>query len=189
MSTRDVTELLIAWNGGHQPAFEELIARVYDELRQMARYRLARERPGHTLQPTALVHEVYLRIAGNIEIGWKNRAHFFGACANTMRRILVDHARKRQAQKRGGGATTVALDGLGEGIGARADHTVDLIALDEALNRLEAMDPRQSEIIELRFFAGLKIDEAAEVLGISPRTVKHEWTKARAWLFHQLREE
>ncbi len=188
MKTRDVTELLLAWNRGHQPAFEELIAQVYDELRRMARYRLAGERPSHTLQPTALVNEVYLRIAGNIEIGWKNRAHFFGACAKTMRRILVDHARKRQAQKRGGGATTLALDALGEELGAREDRTVDLIALDQALVRLEAMDPRQSEIIELRFFAGLKIDEAAEVMAISPRTVKLEWTKARAWLFHQLRE-
>ncbi len=186
MTSSELTQLLRAWTEGDQRAFERLIALVYENLRRMARHRLANERAGHTLQPTALVNEVYLRIVGETKINWQNRAHFFGACARTMRRILVDHARKRKARKRGGGATLLTLAGVDERHIGKKDRTVDLIALDEALTQLEAMDPRQSRIVELKFFAGLSIQETAEELDVSASTVKQEWTKARAWLFHEL---
>jgi RNA polymerase sigma factor (TIGR02999 family) len=184
--TRNLTELLHAWSRGDRAAYDELTARVYERLRQMARRHLARERRGHTLQPTALVHEVYLRLAADARLGWKDRAHFFGACAEVMRRILIDHARRRKAGKRGGGATTVLLEDARVVGPADAAPEIDLLALDEALERLEALDPRQSRIIELRFFAGLSNDEAAEVVGLATRTVKLEWTKARAWLYREL---
>jgi RNA polymerase sigma-70 factor (ECF subfamily) len=185
-SPTEMTQLLSAWNDGDPGAFERLMTLVWDELHRMARGRLMGERPGHTLQPTALVNEVYLRFAGERTIGWRNRAHFFGACAEMMRRILVDHARKHQAKKRGGGATHLALDELEERIGGEPNRLVELLALDEALRRLEAMDPRQGRIIELRFFAGLTLEETAEVMGVSISTVKNEWTKAKVWLFQRL---
>ena len=155
------------------------------DLRRMAGAQLARERPGHTLQPTALVHEVYLRLARERKIEWTNRAHFFGACVRMMRRILVDHARRRQARKRAGGATLLGLDSAGASV--RGDNgAVDLIALDRALECLESLNPRQCQVVEMRFFAGLSIEETAESLGLASRTVKLDWTKARAWLHREL---
>jgi RNA polymerase sigma factor (TIGR02999 family) len=182
----ELTELLAAWQGGDEAALNELMARVAQELKWLARSYLAQERPEHTLEPTALVNELYLRLVrgGNVRI--RSRAHFFAAAATTMRRILVDHARRRKAGKRGGGVATAPLGPLGEGTGAARRQAVDLLALDEALTRLHAIEPRQRRVVELRFFAGLSIDETAEVLGLAPRTVKQDWTQARAWLFHTL---
>lgn len=174
----------MAWRGGEDAAFEKLLSRVYADLRRMAGAQLAHERSGHTLQPTALVHEVYLRLAREKKISWKNRAHFFGACAGMMRRILVDHARRRQARKRSG-ISTVALGEFTEGLRGVSD-AVDLIALDRALECLESLSPRQCRVVEMRFFAGLSIEETAESLGVASRTVKLDWTKARAWLHHEL---
>jgi RNA polymerase sigma factor (TIGR02999 family) len=151
----------------------------------MARAHLARERPGHTLQPTALVHEVYLRLARERKVGWENRTHFFGACGRMMRRILVDHARRRQATKRGG-CPTVSLRSVDDGPALDDASTVDLLALDRALHCLEELNPRQCRVVEMRFFAGLSIEETAESLGVAVRTVKLDWTKARAWLHHEL---
>jgi RNA polymerase sigma factor (TIGR02999 family) len=187
-SIASVTQRLRAWSAGDRTAYEELTALVYDHLRRMARARLAGERPGHTLQPTALVHEVYLRLSGEKVLSWRDRVHFFAFCAGLMRHILIDHARRRKADKRGGGATTVLIEAVHEGPPARCGP-IDLMALDQALERLRELDPRQSRIVELRFFAGLSIDEAAEVVGLAPRTVKLEWTKARAWLYGQLQGE
>jgi len=158
---------------------------VYVDLRRMARAQLAGERRGHTLEPTALVHEVYLRLSRERRVAWRSRAHFFGSCARMMRRILVDHARRRRADKRSG-ATTLRVPELSERLAASVADTVDLIALDRALQCLEALSPRQCRIVEMKFFAGLSIEETAEVLGIASRTVKLDWTKARAWLHHEL---
>jgi RNA polymerase sigma factor (TIGR02999 family) len=181
-----ITDLLRAWGDGKDAAaLERLLSTVYADLRRMARAQLAKERSGHTLQPTALVHEVYLRLVRDRKISWRNRAHFFGACARMMRRILVDHARRRQARKRAG-ATTVSLQEFAEGPIGNAGGTVDLIALDQALECLESLSPRQCQVVEMRFFAGLSIEETAQSLGIAPRTVKLDWTKARAWLHHEL---
>jgi RNA polymerase sigma factor (TIGR02999 family) len=182
----EITDLLTAWTGGGDSAFEKLLARVYADLRRMAGAQLARERPGHTLQPTALVHEVYIRLTRERKISWKNRAHFFGACARMMRRILVDHARRRHARKRTGYATVSLRDIADEPIDLSGDN-VDLVALDRALASLESLSPRQCQVIEMRFFAGLSIDETAECLGVASRTVKLDWTKARAWLHQELR--
>jgi RNA polymerase sigma-70 factor, ECF subfamily len=151
----------------------------------MARAELARERPGHTLQPTALVHEAYLRLARERKIAWKNRAHFFGACARVMRRVLVDHARRRQARKRANFAS-VSFRDLAEPPFTVGAGAVDLLALDRALERLEGLSPRQCQVVEMRFFAGLSIEETAENLGIASRTAKLDWTKAKAWLYHEL---
>ncbi len=150
----------------------------------MAREQLGRERPGHTLQPTALVHELYLRLTRERKIAWENRAHFFGACARIMRRILVDHARRRRARKRAGGATVAIGDFAVSPVGG--DGSVDLVALDRALAALEQLSPRQCRVVELRFFAGLSIEETSDALGIATRTVKLDWTKARAWLHREL---
>jgi RNA polymerase sigma factor (TIGR02999 family) len=155
------------------------------DLRRMAGAQLARERPGHTLQPTALVHEVYLRLARERKIEWANRAHFFGACARMMRRILVDHARRRQARKRTGSMTLLGRDRVEAPVGGE-NGTVDLIALDRALECLESLNPRQCQVVEMRFFAGLSIEETAQSLGLASRTVKLDWTKARAWLHREL---
>ena len=153
---------------------------VYDELRRLAERHLRRERPGHTLQPTALVHEAYLRLTEARRIDWSDRAAFFGAAATTMRRILVNHARDRGAQKRGGGAAPRPLD---EALDVPTDAPDDaLLAVDEALTALAALDPRQARVVELRYFAGLSVEETAEVLGVSPATVKREWSTAKAWL-------
>jgi len=181
----ELTKLLRAWSGGSDAALEALLSKVYAELRRMAKAQLARERPGHTLVPTALVHEVYLRLAREKKISWRDRAHFFRACACMMRRILVDHARRRLAQKRSG-ATTVALSSFADKSADATNEVVDLIALDRALESLETLSPRQCRVVEMRFFAGLSIEETAASLGVASRTVKLDWTKARAWLHHEL---
>jgi RNA polymerase sigma factor (TIGR02999 family) len=181
-----VTRLLLAWSGGDAGARDALLPLVYHELRRVARQHLRHERPGHTLQPTALVHEAYMKLVDLRRLRWQGRAHFFAVAARLMRRILVDHARGRAAAKRGGGRRMIALQGLGE---ASPEPELDVVALDEALARLAALDPRQERIVELRFFAGLDVEETARVLGISPATVKREWRTAKAWLYRELRRE
>ncbi|MCG8455378.1 MAG: ECF-type sigma factor [Holophagales bacterium] len=188
MQSKDITDLLDAWAAGDEAAFEALLPLVLDDLRSIARAQLKRERPDHTLQPTALINEVHLRFASLRHLGWRDRVHFFGACAATMRRILVDHARRRQADKRGGGATLLSLETLEEPSGGRP-RTVDLLALAQAMERLEQLDGRQSRLVELRYFAGLSVAEAATALGLAERTVKLEWRKARIFLFRQLHPE
>jgi len=161
----------------------EMLPRVYDELRQLAANYLHKERPGHTLQPTALVHEAYLRLVDQRTVNWQNRAHFLGIAARIMRRVLLQHAEARGASKRGGGATPVELDAALEIFDRRE---ISAAALNTSLRELEAMDPRQGQIVEMRFFGGLSIDETAEVLGISPATVKREWTIAKMWLEREI---
>lgn len=174
-----ITRLLADWSRGDEGARDALIPLVYDELRLIARRNLSRERPDHTLQSAALVNEAYLRLVRQKVPDWQNRAHFFGVAARVMRHILVDHARNRRAAKRGAGAPQLSLDAP---IAPWAKSDIDLIALDSALNKLAAMDPQQSHLIELRFFGGLSVEEAALVMGISTRTVERSWTAARAWL-------
>jgi RNA polymerase sigma factor (TIGR02999 family) len=181
-SSAPVTYLLARWSDGDLSAREELIPLVYGELRRLARSFLARQRSNHTLQSTALVHEAYLRLVGQTSIHIENRAHFFAIASRLMRCILVDHARKRNAAKRGNNLT-LALD---EDVALPAKSTVDLAVLDEALNALAALDPRQASIVEMRFFGGLSIDETSKVLGVSPATVKREWATARTWLFDEM---
>ena len=179
----DVTGLLQAWNEGRPGALDELMPIVYAELHRLARATLRGERPDHTLQATALVNEAYVRLVGQTRIRWQNRAQFFGTAAQFMRRILVDHARDRLAAKRGGGAPRVELD---DALLATQERGIDLLALDAALERLEALDERQSRLVVLRFFGGLTIEEAAAVLEISPATAKREWSTARIWLRREL---
>jgi RNA polymerase sigma factor (TIGR02999 family) len=182
----DVTALLRRWHEGDREALERLMPLVYQELRRIASRYLRRERPGHTLQSTALVHEAYVKLVDQRRIDWQSRAQFFGLAAQAMRRILVDHARARSREKRGSGAPVVAVDGI-QLQAAKADvHPADTIALDRALEKLETFDPGQARIVELRFFGGLTVEETAEVLRSSPSTVKREWTLARAWLFREL---
>jgi RNA polymerase sigma factor (TIGR02999 family) len=178
-----VTELLVAWGEGDKTALDELMPVVYDELRRLAQNYLSRERPGHTLQTTALVHEAYLRLVDQKSVNWQNRAQFFGIAAQMMRRILINHARERNAKKRQGHATKVSLD---DAVSLFEKRELDLMALDEALNGLSALDTQQTRIVELRFFGGLTIDEVSEVLGISPATTKREWESAKLWLRRQL---
>ena len=180
----DVTRLLVLWTGGNQQAMEDLLPLVYDELRKLARRYLQRERPGHTLQSTALVHKAYLRMIDQHDVSWQGRAHFFGIAAQMMRRILVDHARGRDAAKRGAGACKLTLD---EDLLAPAERDINLVALDQALDTLSKLDSQQGRIVELRFFAGLSIEETAEVLKISPATVKRDWAMAKAFLSRQLK--
>ena len=168
---------------GDKPALDELMPVVYDELRRVAQRYLSRERPGHTLQTTALVHEAYLRLVDQKSVNWQNRAQFFGIAAQMMRRILINHARERNAKKRQGYASKVSLD---DAVSLFENREVDLIALDEALDKLAALDAQQAQIVELRFFGGLTIDEAAEVMEISPATTKREWEAAKLWLRRQL---
>ena len=175
----NVTQMLVNWGGGDADAAARLMPLVYDELRQLAQKYLHRERPDHTLQATGLVHEAYLRLVDQTAATWQNRAHFFGVAAAVMRRILVDYARSHRAEKRGGTREKIILD---EAAMPAAERSVDLIALDDALKDLVTFDPRQSQIVELRFFGGLSIEEVAEVLEVSPRTVKREWRLAKAWL-------
>lgn len=181
-SSDQVTQLLHDWSEGNQTARDELLPLVYDELRRLAGSYLRRERPGHTLQTTALVHEAYLRLI-NQNMGWQNRAHFFGIAAQLMRRILVDHARGQHYAKRGGDQKKLALD---EALDLAQAEDSNLVALDEALTSLAAFDPQQSQIVELRFFGGLTIEETAQVLGVSDSTVERGWTFARAWLLREL---
>jgi RNA polymerase sigma factor (TIGR02999 family) len=178
-STDEVTRLLRDWGGGDQQALERLMPLIYNELRQMAHRCLYRERPGHTLQTTALVHEAYLKLIDQRETRWQNRAHFFAIAAQAMRRILVDSARRHTAVKRGGSAENLSLE---EAAQVSVEPDPILIPLDEALSRLAEMDQQQSRIVELRYFGGLTIEETAEVLGLSKDTVKNEWAMARAWL-------
>ena len=183
-SAQSVTQLLVEWSHGDQDALERLTPLVYGELRRLARRHLSRERSDHTLQSTALVHEAYLRLVDQRSVRWQNRAHFFGVAAQLIRRILIDHARARQAGKRGAGACLLSLD---EAIDSPAgSRTLDVVALDDALEQLGKIDPRQSRIVELRFFAGLTVQETAEVLNISTPTVNREWNAAKAWLFREL---
>jgi RNA polymerase sigma factor (TIGR02999 family) len=182
-TTRPVTALLARWRAGDGDALESLIPLVYDELRTLAQHHLRRERPDHTLQSTALVHEAYVRLAGQDPPAFQNRSHFFGIAAKLMREILVDHARAQRAAKRGGGQCTLALDEALK-VADRAD--VDVLLLDDALKELARLDERQSRIVELRFFTGMSIDETADVMDISAATVSREWTSARAWLHREL---
>ena len=184
VSRDEVSQLLKAWGGGDIEAAERFMPLIYDELRRQAHRFLNRERANHTLQTTALVHEAYLRLADQRNVNWQNRAHFFGLAAQMMRRILVNYAIKRKREKRGGANENIELD---ETIVIAAEKSdVDLMALDEALTRLEEMDARQARVVELRYFSGLNIEETAEVLNISPATVKREWSMAKAWLKAEL---
>lgn len=181
----NVTALLRAWAAGDARASDSLVELVYDELRRQARLALRRENEGHTLQPTALVHEAWLRLGDQRDARWESRSQFFAVAAQTMRRVLLDHARARGALKRGGGAEQVALTDSTAATDTDVD-AVDLIALDEALTRLAAVDPQKARLVDLRYFAGLSIPEAAEVLGVSTATVIREWAVARAWLRREL---
>ncbi len=180
----NVTQLLMEWRNGDRQALDALIPIVYDELRAIARRYMNRERSGHTLQTAALINEAYLRLVDKQDIAWQNRTHFFAISARIMRNLLVDHARARQMEKRGGGAVQVSLN---EAIaGSEPEMTVDMLSLDEALTRLAEFDERKARIVELRFFGGLSADETAEALDLSEITIKREWLKAKAWLFREL---
>ena len=181
-ASHSVTDLLTKWRAGDQEAFKALIPLVYHELRRIARHYVRQERPDHTLQSTALVHEAYLRLMRQESLDIENRAHFFAVAAHLMRQILVDHARRRGAVKRGSG---LKLE-LNEAISVEVPPNVDLIGLDTALNELARLDPQQSRIVEMRFFAGLSIQDTAKIVGVSPATVKREWATARAWLRREL---
>ena len=180
--SQEVTKLLVQWTDGDPRALEELLPLVYDELRRLARGYLHRERSDHTLQSTALVHEAYLRLVDQ-NVSWQNRAHFFGIAAEMMRRILVDHARAKNTAKRGDGTCRVTLD---EEIMGAGERDVDVLALDEALTKLSKFDPQQGRIVELRFFAGLSIEDTSAILKISPATIKRDWAMAKAWLFREM---
>jgi len=178
-----ITQLLKEWGEGKGQALDELMPLVYAELKRLAGSYLRRERPDHTLQSAALVNEAYVRLIDQNQVQWQNRAHFFGIAAQMMRRILVDHARGHLAGKRGAGAPVLSLD---EVVVEAQNQSVNLLGLDEALNKLEKLDPQQGKIVELRFFSGLSIEETATVLGISPATVKRDWAAARAWLYREV---
>ncbi|MCP3964363.1 MAG: sigma-70 family RNA polymerase sigma factor [bacterium] len=181
----DVTQLLQNWSDGSKEALDQLMPVVLDELRRQAQGYMSRERPSHTLEPSALVNEVYLRLVDQNRARWRDRVHFFAVAAQIMRRILVDHARAHQADKRGGWAQKVELD---EAADIYEEQRVDLVSLDEALVELGALDERQARVVELRFFAGLTIRETAEVLGITHATVSRDWKSAKAWLYRRIRK-
>lgn len=179
-----VTQLLVRHQKGDGQALGELFPIVYDELRRIAASYMKRENPGHTLQATALVNEAYFRLVDQKAVAWQNRAHFYGVSAQMMRRILCDHARSRRAEKRGGNEVKLSLD---EALGIGTDEgTPDLVALDDALKKLAAINERQAKVVEMRFFAGLSVEESAEALGASPATVKRDWTFAKAWLAKEM---
>lgn len=180
----DVTILLAELTKGNEEAASKLIPMVYDELRRLAGGYMRRERGDHTLQPTALVHEAYLKLVAQRSVDWKSRAHFFGIAAQVMRRILVDYARGHLREKRGGGQRAVPMD---ETLVFAPEQSLELVKLDEALERLAKLDPRQGKIVELRFFGGLTVEQTAELLGISPKTVKRDWSMAKAWLHGELK--
>ncbi len=182
----EVTGILHDWSGGDAQAPERLMPLVYDELRRLARAFLAGERRGHTLQPTALVNEAYLRLVDQTRVNWQNRAHFYGIASSMMRRVLIDHARAHATEKRGGAAVHLSLNDLQIPLEQRA---TDLVALDEALERLTQFDERKCRVVEMRFFGGLKDEEIAEVLGVTTRTVLRDWKKARLWLYRELSQE
>ena len=179
----EVTELLVAWSNGNEDALSALAPLVQQELHKLARRYLSRERAGHSLQPSDLVNEAYLRLIDSKTVQWQNRAHFFGVAANMMRRILVDHARRRNELKHGGGAVQISLTAVEQ---MAAEPSANVLALDEALQQLATFDPRKCQIVELRFFGGLSETETAEVMKLSLRTVQREWNLARAWLYQQL---
>lgn len=181
----DVTQLLAAWGTGDKSALDKLLPLVHAELRRIARRQMSQERDGHTLQATALVNEAYLRLAGQDRFEWQNRTHFFAVCAQVMRHVLIDHARAHARSKRGGGAVQVSLAEAAAFAGQPAEH---FLALDEALRFLENVDPQKSRIVELRYFGGLSIEETAEVMNISPRTVRREWQRSKAWLYRLITE-
>lgn len=183
MPPAEVTELLHRVASGDKTAEADLVPRIYEELRRIAQIYLRRERPGHTLQATALVHEAYLKLMQQQEIDWKDRSHFFAVAAQVMRRILVDYARQKGAAKRGGNAPRILLN---EEIAVTDDQCALVTGIDEALNRLQRVNPRQASIVELRFFSGLSMEEIATVLGLASRTVKRDWMLARAWLYGEL---
>jgi len=183
---RQITARLIAWNSGDTGARDDVIEAVYQELRRMADRYLRFESPGHTLQPTALVHEAYLRLIDQTKVSWQNRAHFFGVAAQMMRRILVDHARTKQRDKRGGPSRKLSLD---EAMDVSKERAADLVALDSALASLTEIDARKSRVVELRFFGGLSVEETAEVLAVSPQTIMRDWKLAKAWLYQELKKE
>ena len=179
----EVTRLLCEVRDGHQGAMEQLLPLVYDELRRLAGGYFRRERSDHTLQPTALVHEAYLKLVGQRSLQWENRGHFLGVAATLMRRILLDYARTHRAEKRGGGDQKVMLD---EGMAVTELRAVEMISLDLALTKLASLDPEQARIVELRFFGGLSVEETAELMKISPATVKRYWASAKAWLYREI---
>ena len=185
-TSNEVTRLLLDWSGGDKTALDKLMPLVYYELRRLAHHYMGRERPGHTLQTTALVNEAYLRLIDQRSVQWRNRAHFFGIASQMMRRILVDHARSRHYAKRGAGARQVSFD---EVMVVSVERAAEVVALDDALTALAAIDQRKSEIVEMRFFGGLSIEEAAEVLAVSPGTVMRDWTLAKAWLHREITRE
>jgi RNA polymerase sigma factor (TIGR02999 family) len=180
---KEITQLLFNWGQGDRAALDQLVPLVYPELRRLAKRHMNRENPAHTLQTSALINEAYLRLVDQQNVKWQDRAHFFAVAAQVMRHILVDHARRRAYDKRGGGAPHVPLV---EAAVVKEDRASQLVALDEALKALTALDPRRSQIIELRFFGGLNADEIAEVMQISPSTVQREWRAAKAWLHHTM---
>ena len=180
---QEFTQLLVNWRNGDKSALDEMTPILYEELRRVARRLLSAERPDHTLQPTALVHEAYMRLIDQRAVDWRNRAHFLGVAATMMRRILINHAKAHQAAKREGYAAAISLE---DALGVFTNPQVDLLDLDNSLDRLTKLDPQQGKVVELRYFGGLSIEETAEVLGISPATVKREWGTARLWLRQQM---
>ena len=182
-SPQEVTQLLVAWRNGDLQARDELMPLVYQELHRLAHQYMSRERPGHTLQTSALVNEAFVRLADQRDVQWQNRAHFVGLAGQMMRRILVDYARNRGYAKRGGGAVQVSLD---EELVVSDERSAEVVALDDALQSLARLDERKSRLVELRFFGGLSIEETAEVLGVSPGTVMRDWTLAKAWLRREM---
>jgi RNA polymerase sigma factor (TIGR02999 family) len=182
-SRKSITQLLIEWRDGDETALDRLIPLVYEELRRLAHHYMRRERPGHTLQTTALVNEVYLRLVDHRGMRWQNRAHFYAVAAQAMRRILVDHARSRNYLKRGGDVKMIRLE---EATTVVLKQAADLVALDDALSELAAIDPRKSQIVEMRYFGGMSVEETAEVLGVSPVTVMRDWSTAKAWLLRAM---
>jgi RNA polymerase sigma-70 factor, ECF subfamily len=185
-SSQSVTQLLLDWRNGDQTALDRLMPLVYEELRRIAAHYMRNERQEHTLQTSALVNEAYLRLVDHENIEWQNRAHFFSVAAQAMRRILVDYARTRNYQKRGGGARQVSLD---EAATVAEEHVAEMIALDDALNELARIDPRKCRVVELRYFGGLTVEETAEALGVSIQTVGRDWSTAKAWLLREMSRE
>ena len=181
--SNEITELLIAWSGGDKKALDELMHIVYDELHRLAHHHLAKERQDHTLQTTALVNEAYMKLVDQKRVKWQNRSHFFALSSQLMRRILVDYARSRQYAKRGGGVSALPLN---EALIVTPERAAEMIALDDALTELAKHDERKARIVELRFFAGMNIDETSELLGVSPGTVMKDWTLAKAWLQREM---
>ena len=182
----EITERLIAWGAGDRAALDQLLPVVYQELRRMAGNYLRQENPGHTLQPTALVHEAWLRLIDQARVDWRNRAQFFGVAAQMMRRILVDHAKSKHREKRGGDAVKLSLD---DAINLSRERAADLLALDDALDELTRVDERKSRVVELRYFGGFTVEEIAQILEVSPETVMRDWKLAKAWLYQQIRQE